>query len=189
MFVIIDTKCEIPDFVSFEEIQKVSKEITSVNGDHNKGHLFYKDIKFNCNGTITHVIIGAKNISVEQSSEPPKLQIWRCNNNNSEYYSPSGPFIPLHYHNATENISTEYVRWYNLSEPLAVQEGDLFGIYQPKDTTADSVIYYQRYSGPIHYQYNNNSKSDYNVYHLVSVIFGMLQIVYGHNYIIILFLL
>ncbi len=151
MFTVEDTNCG-KGFGSFEDIQKKSKLITKVNGDYNKGHVFYKDIKFNCNGVITHVIIGSNPTNQQHPSNPPKLQIWRIDNNANDY-SPTGPSVLLYYNISTPDVSTKYLRWYNLSEPLFVQKGDVFGIYQPPDSDdPDSVIYYKRYSGPIHYQ-------------------------------------
>lgn len=142
-------------------------------GDNFGVHRFYKDIGFNCNGAITKVVIGARN-NPGQSSNPPAIQIWR---NNGSGYTPSGPFIPLPYNDASiaSDISTEYLRWYNLSDPVLVSEGDVLGVYHYQPTSsADSIIYYQWYNGPANFYTSDsvNSPTGYNLYPLVSVVFG-----------------
>ena len=104
---------------------------------------FYKDIKVTCDGFVTHVIIGTKD-NPGESSNPPEVRFWRSNNDD---YTQFGSAIKLYYNNATEDVSSEYLRWYNLSTPVPVQKGDVLGIYhfQPINE-ADSIIYYQEYT-------------------------------------------
>ena len=145
--------------------------ITTVNSSYEADfgtEILYKDIKFTCDGIITHVIIGTKD-NPGQSSNPPEVRFWRSSN---DVYTQSGSSIKLYYNNATENVSTDYLRWYNLSIPLPVTQGDILGIYHHQPTTeADCVIYYQQYSGPLNYN-SSSEETGYNFYPLVSVVFG-----------------
>ena len=145
--------------------------ITTVDGSYlssSEPDRFYKDIQFTCDGNVTHVVIGAKN-NIGKSSNPPEVRFWR---NSGDIYTQSESVIKLYYENATEVLSNEFLRWYNLSVPVSVQKGDILGIYQYLPTSeANSVIYYQEYSGPRSYK-TNSELTGYNEYPLVSVIFG-----------------
>ena len=166
-FIIGGTDCS-SGFISYEDIKKQAKYVTLVvDDDEQVENRFYKDIGFNCNGTITNVIVGVKN-NLVQTMNPPEIRIWRSTGNE---YTQSGPSIQLYYDNAAQDVSTEYLRWYNLSEPVPIEAGDVLGIYQPAADVADSVIYYQEYSGPINFN-GNNMPTDSNYYPLVSVKFG-----------------
>ena len=163
-----ENNCSV-GFLSEEDIKAKARMVTTVNDAYLTTFgtdIFYKDIKFTCDGIITHVIIGTKN-NLEQSSNPPEMRFWRSSN---DVYTQSESAIKLYYNNATEDVSSEYLRWYNLSIPVPVQKGDVLGIYhfQPINK-ADSIIYYQQYSGPVNY-YNSSGKIGYNLYPLVSMV-------------------
>ena len=153
-------------FISAQDIQQKSRLVTTVGTSPIGFNAFYKDIKFSCDGVITHVIAA---VAKTQSIYSPEIRIWRSNSDG--FYVQSGPSMRLNYNEGTPDESSQYLRWYNLSEPMPVKQGDLFGIYQPSSDVADSVIYFQRYSGPVNYN-QQNQPLDYNVYDLVSVIFG-----------------
>ena len=68
------------------------------------------------------------------------------------------------------DISTDYLRWYNLSVPVPVQQGDVLGIFNQIDQP-DAIIYHQQYSGPLNY-YSTDVSTGSNEYPLVSVIVG-----------------
>ncbi len=160
-------------FISPEDLQEQARLITDVASTYDQIsglYRYYKDIKFSCNGSITHVVIGTKD-STTVGSNPPEIQIWRSTNNDAGY-TQSGPSIQLSYNNAIQDVSTEYLRWYNLSEPVSVLQGDIIGVYQPTNE-ADNILYYQVYNGPNNYD-GSGQLTGYNLYPLVSVVFGKL---------------
>ena len=69
------------------------------------------------------------------------------------------------------------------SIPVPVQKGDVLGIYhfQPINE-ADSIIYYQEYSGPINYR-SNSKKTGYNVYPLVFCSVSWVNVQYAKKWI------
>ncbi len=149
-----------------------ARYITTVGGVYSSDlgtNRLYEDIGFTCNGYITGVVVGAED-NTASTTNPPEIRIWRTNGNGG--YAQTGPVIPLYYNDATSDLSTQYLRWYNLSEPVSVLDGDILGIYHYQPTSgADSIIYYQRFSGPVNY-YASNSVTGFNVYPLVSVVVG-----------------
>ena len=80
------------------------------------------DINFTCNGTITRWIVGAE---WEGDNTPAytELQIWRMSSNN-EYIKIAGTNIIV----GSENVSEVY----EIENQLTIQEGDIFGYFQPK---------------------------------------------------------
>ena len=163
-----DQSC-ISEFISADEIRTEAKKITLVDDEYSGTERLYKDIKFTCEGYITHVIIGTMNLP--SNSNPPEIRLWRSNVDNTGYEQ-TGQSMQLAYDDATQDVSTPYLRWYNLSSPIPVQQGDFLGIYNflPKDE-ADCLIYYQKYNGPINY-FPNSSETGNNHYPLLSVFFG-----------------
>ena len=173
IYFFIDKSDCLSGFISSKDIEQQVRFITRVDNRYNNNfgvNLFYKDIGFSCNGSITGVVVGAED-NAASTTNPPEIRIWRSNCNGG--YNQTGPVIPLYYNNATSDLSTQYLRWYNLSEPVSVLDGDILGIYHYQPTSeADSIIYYQRFNGPANYHANNNMPTGFNMYPLVSVIFG-----------------
>ncbi len=149
-----------------------ARYITTVGGVYSSDfgtNRLYEDIRFSCNGSITEVVVGAED-NAASTTNPPEIRIWRSNGNGG--YNQTGPVIPLYYNDVTSDLSTQYLRWYNLSEPVSVLDGDILGIYHYQPTSgADSIIYYQGYSGPVNY-HASNSDTGFNFYPLVSVVVG-----------------
>ena len=126
---------------------------------------YFPDIGFTCNGNITHIIIGAQD---QNRVELSQIRFWRLLDGRE--YEQTGSSYSLVYNDANDP-STTNLRWYNLSQPLQVQNGDVLGIYQPMEMESDLTIYYQKESGPPNYD-NNGTLNNFNDYPLVSVIFG-----------------
>ena len=126
---------------------------------------FFPDIGFTCNGNITHIIIGAEDQNGIQLSQ---IRFWRLSDGGE--YEQTGPSYSLVYNDANDT-STTNLRWYNLSQPIQVQNGDVLGIFQPIEMDSDLILYYQLNSGPSNY-YGNGIMNNQNNYPLVSVIFG-----------------
>ena len=154
----------ISGFMTSDEIKIQAREITEVKEYSNKER-YFPDIGFTCNGNITHIIIGAED---RDKTQLPQIYFWRLSDEGQ--YEQTGSFYSLVYNDANDP-STTNLRWYNLSQPIQVQNGDVLGIYQPRKMNSDLTIYYQKESGPPNYD-NNGILNNINDYPLVSVIFG-----------------
>ena len=141
-------------------------------GGYNSTERFFPDIGFTCNGNITHIIIGAED---ENGTQFPQICFWR--KSNGELYKQTGINYSL-VHNNTNDPSTTNLRWYNLSQPIQVQNGDVLGIHQPREMDSDLTLYFQEVSGPPNYESNGNTSDGENRYPLVSVIFGRCLVIY-----------
>ena len=164
MLYLLDSPQCISGFISSVEIKIQAREITRVRG-YSNDERFFPDIGFTCNGNITHIIIGAQD---DDGIEFSQIRFWRLSDEGE--YEQTGSSYSLVYNNANDP-STTNLRWYNLSQPIQVQNGDVLGIYQPYFLDSDLILYYQENSGPLNHDENGNIEYD-NDYPLVSVIFG-----------------
>ena len=113
---------------------------------------------------MTHIIIGAED---DDGTQLPQIRFWRLSDGGE--YEQTGSSYSLVYIDANDP-STTNLRWYNLSQPIQVQNGDVLGISQPYYRNSDLRLYYQKNSGPPNYDEDGN-KDDDNNYPLVTVIF------------------
>ena len=148
-----------------------AREITRLSENGNTER-FFPDIGFTCNGNITHIIIGAEN---NARMELPQIRFWRLSDEGE--YEQTGSSYSLVYSDANYP-STTNLRWYNLSQPIQVENGDVLGIYQPMEMRSDMVLYFQQVSGPPNYESNGNINRRQNRYPLVSVILGKCLVIY-----------
>ena len=167
MLYLLDSPQCISGFISSDEIKIQAREITRVRGYRND-EIFFPDIGFTCNGNITHIIIGAEDDDEDDDDGTllPQIRFWRLSDGGE--YEQTGSSYSLLYNDANDP-STTNLRWYNLSQPIQVQNEDVLGIYQPRK--GDLILYYQENSGPPNYDENGNIEYG-NDYPLVSVIFG-----------------
>ena len=175
MLYLLDSPQCISGFISSDEIKIQAREITRVRG-YSDDERFFPDIGFTCNGNITHIIIGAED---QNESELPQIRFWRLSDEGE--YAQTGSSYSLVYDDANDP-STTNLRWYNLSQPIQVQNGDVLGIYQPRAMMMKSMmvesdlrLYYQENSGPPNYDMNGDRENDYP---LVSVVFGRCLVIY-----------
>ncbi len=166
-----NTDC-LSGFISPADLQVQARYVTTVHGTYSSvfgTNRLYEDIGFTCNGYITGIVVGAED-NAASTTNPPEIRIYRSNGIGG--YAQTGPVIPLYYNDATSDLSTQYLKWYNLSEPVSVLDGDILGIYHYQPTSgADSIIYYQKYSGPVNY-YASMSVTGFNFYPLISIVAG-----------------
>ena len=162
---VLDSPQCISGFISSDEIKIQARGITRVFGYNNNIQRFFPDIGFTCNGNITHIIIGAEN---QKGTKLPQIRFWRLSEEGE--YEQTGTNYSLVYNDANDP-STTNLRWYNLSQPIQVQNGDTLGIYQPGKMNSDLTLNFQVNSGPPNYNVNGNLINQ-NRYPLVSVIFG-----------------
>ena len=161
---ILDSSQCISGFISSDEIKIQAREITRVSG-YNDNEKYFPDIGFTCNGNITHIIIGAQD---QDGTQLPQIRFWRLLDEGE--YEQTGSFYSFVYNDANDP-STTNLRWYNLSQPIQVQNGYVLGLYQPTKMESDLTVYYQKESGPPNYD-NNGILNNFIDYPLVSVIFG-----------------
>ena len=161
MLYLLDSLQCISGFMSSDEIKIQAREITRVRG-YDDVQRFFADIGFTCNGKITHIIIGAED---DDGTLLPQIGFWRLSEGRE--YEQTGTNYSLVYNDANDP-STTNLRWYNLSQPIQVQNGDVLGIYQPMEMDSDLILYHQENNGPPNYESNGNIID----YPLVSVIFG-----------------
>ena len=102
------------------------------------------DWNFTCNGTITSFLMGAdiRHVDVNDGRAwYPEVQIWRRLNSSSltrEYYLESSEEIRLN----AGCFSPSGVLQYHLNNPFNFQAGDIFGVYQPEESSSVVRIYY-----------------------------------------------
>ena len=91
-------------FISKNQIKMEAQKITVVDDEYSSNETLFKDIKFNCDGYITHVIIGTKNLFSTLNS--PEIRLRRRKNGTG--YEQTGQSMQLAYDNATQDVSTPY---------------------------------------------------------------------------------
>ena len=138
------------NFLSRSALRQGALEINinDVKRRDNQQRLF-PDITFTCNGSITKWIVGGTTDNRE--SLEPELQIWR--NTGGTNYTKVG-FSLLPFSTLVSNVAE-----YTLSTPLEFQEGDILGVYQPKEGDSALVVYYQERDGPLNYEEGSNPLS------------------------------
>ena len=175
MLYLLDYPQCISGFISSNEIKIQAREITRVSR-YNNDERFFPDIGFTCNGNITHIIIGAED---QNGIEFSQIRFWKLSDGGE--YEQTGTNYSLVYNDANDT-STTNLRWYNLSQPIQVQNGDVLGINQPMESSSDLILYYQQNNGPPNYDMNGIEHDRENDYPLVSVILGRcLHVLYNHN--------
>ena len=102
-----------------------------------KRQVLIPDSNFSCNGFITKWIFGAK----WEGKMPAhtELQIWRRNSTTENTYTKvNGTIIMVN----TKNNSKVYE--YMLEAPLAFQEGDILGYFQPENKKSELDLYLEK---------------------------------------------
>ena len=132
----------------FPSLFHINKVADKEPGTKDKRQVLIPDINFSCNGSVTRWIFGAK----WEGNTPAhtELQIWRRNSaTENTYRKVNGTIIMVN----TKNDSEVYV----LETPLAFQEGDILGYFQPKKGKSELDLYLEK-SGQIttHYMMVGN---------------------------------
>ena len=147
--IFVDSPCT-GNFLSHSALRQgaLNVNINDVRRRDNQQRLF-PDITFTCNGSITKWIVG---VGTENSDSLPELQIWQ-NIGKKSYTKAKFSLIP------SNAIFNNNVAEYTLSTPLEFQEGDILGVYQPRQQNSALVVYYQERDGPVNYEEGDNSLS------------------------------
>ena len=137
----IDSPSCTGNFLSRSALKQgaVNVNINNVRRRDQQQRLF-PDITFTCNGSITKWIVGAE---TDNGDALPELQIWR-NTGGSHYAKASFSIL------SSSTPDSNNIIEYNLNTPLELQEGDILGVYQPRDSAL--VVYYQERDGPLNFQ-------------------------------------
>ena len=104
-------------------------------------------IAFRCNGSITKWIVAARWRNGEDRNNFPELQIWRATAITGRYCKISASTLTA----TTNNANSVYE--HTPSSPLAFQEGDILGIFQPSRAASRLRVYYVDNVGPPNYYY------------------------------------
>ena len=110
------------------------------------------DIQFTCNGTITKWIIGGM-VGKEREMNSLELQTWRSNAS----YGVTLVRKISSFVNKFNATSDRNVYEYIPNPPIEVQEGDILGIFQPKQSVL--TMYVQAQGGPLNYGTSNTASS------------------------------
>ena len=104
----------------------------------------FPDMHFSCSGLLTKWIIGGEQRS--NKTPHPELQLWRTTGEGS--YNKTGISLISTLPSITSHTNVyEYI----LDPPLEFQEGDIFGLYKPKESESLLNIFLQENSGPFAY--------------------------------------
>ena len=120
--------------------------------DRDETQRIFPDIRFSCSsGSVTKWILVLE--AGDGSMEYPQLQIWREEGSGS--YQRVG-YTDINY--PSSSITDKYaVVEYSLTTPLAFQEGDILGAYQPR--RSDVVMQFQDKGLLVSYRYDMQNKS------------------------------
>ena len=133
------------------------------------------EIKFTCSVTLTSWIFVAEDRG--GGTEYPALQVWRPQSEDGAQYTKIYEIANPPNSTGDRNVYKYFVR-----PALAVQAGDILGIYQPSKSRSRYSIIYQEGGGPVNYRRDRlnaspdvfdlnqkNVKSDQSDYPLVGV--------------------
>lgn len=109
----------------------------------------FPDIRFTCNGLISKWIVGA-GIVGNSSTSLTELQIWRRDSiKENRFTKVNYSVLPLTMQAVGSNTN---VFEYTPNPPLEFQEGDILGVYQPRQQDSQLAVYYQENDGPENYR-------------------------------------
>ena len=111
-------------------------------------------IHFTCTGMLTKWIIGAQR-TLTQTTNHLQLQIWRQRRRTNHRYDRID-FSDLTDLNATDDLN---VYEYTPNPPLQFQADDLLGLFLPRRTETQVVVYLQEDGGPQSYRRSNRNSA------------------------------
>ena len=146
LFSLLDAANSCIDDQQFFSEQAVRSQALMINQikQRDSTQRIFPDIRFSCSGLLTKWIIGGE---PHNSNKPlPELQIWR-KTDETNYFKTSFSLI-----STLPNVTSEVnVYEYIVDPPLEFQEGDVFGLYKPKEKDSVLNIFLQENSGPFAY--------------------------------------
>ena len=109
---------------------------------------------FNCSGTMTGLLlVGTIMEKTDVRDKYPEIQIWR-NTHSNTYIRQGREKIKL----SPGDFSPDGVLQYNLTTPIPFENGDLLGVYQPRQQNSVVRVYYDS-SASINYRVSRSNQS------------------------------
>jgi len=105
---------------------------------HQRQQCIIPGIHFTCTGMLTKWIVGAQR-TLTRATNHLQLQIWRRRSPTSNTFDRT-KFSDLTDLNATDDLN---VYEYTPNPPLQFRANDLLGLFQPRRTDTQAVVYYQ----------------------------------------------
>lgn len=110
----------------------------------------FPDMNFSCMGLLTKWIIGGE--PGIPKNPVPELQLWRRANGTNYFKTGVSRISSIPNSSPHKNVY-EYV----LDPPLEFQNGDVFGLYKPRENESVLNIFLQEKSGPFAYGQENGT--------------------------------
>ena len=124
-------------FIELDLLRRRADQLVSTGGNLDNQFSFLPDDGFNCNGTMTGLLLVAGIRTGGQRSQYPEIQIWRDIGGNM-YTKQGSQEIILD----DGDFSPDGVLLYNLTTPISFQSGDVLGFYQPRQQNSIVRVYY-----------------------------------------------
>ena len=140
-------------FLTVSELRHQTLQV-NINGvaSRPRQQRLFPAIQFTCSGFVTKWVVGAHakdSIATDHELHMPEIQIWRRVERN-DYTKIGSTVLSTEATQPTANVFEYAV------SPLMFQEGDILGVYQPREEDSQLVIYYQENSGPLNYRQSGN---------------------------------
>lgn len=150
-----------------------SRAITDVSRIKDNTYLYFLGLTLTCSGKVTHVLVGARNLSSVRG-QVPFIQL------RGYSYEQVSLDINISVSHAVEVSNNLYM--INLTKLVPVEKGDHLWLHQPTSSESNFLLYQQELNGPNNYV--PFSRLDINNYPLVSFIVGKkhLEILLLHFY-------
>ena len=129
-------------FMNLDRLRELGQVTGGTLGNRDQQQRIIPSIVFRCNGSITKWIVGAKWEDGGGRNYFPELQIWRATAITGQYRKISASTLTA----TAENANRVYE--YTPTSPLAFQEGDILGIFQPSRAASRLRVYYIDNVGP-----------------------------------------
>ena len=146
----LDGAC-VSSSINATVIKKNALLIHDVRLPTDRRQYIYPEMRFSCNGSVTKWIYGAVDQN-RSTGDLLELQIWRQTGPNS--YNKQGSSLVT----ANISIAPNVYEYYPVT-PLEFQEGDIFSVHKPLDSSSKLWLYEQIVSRPLNLCINYNVDS------------------------------
>ena len=157
--VCIDSRgCEC-GFMSVERM-RILLELDAVNQkiSYPQRQQITPDMRFTCDGWITKWIIGARMAS---GSVYPEIQVWRNISNIYQKINGTSIVIP--------DMSGSQRYEFNNFDPIAIQAGDILGVFLPPATSSRLTLLSENTTSPTNYYLTTNSTDSESPYDTIDL--------------------
>ena len=149
-YIHLATSCISQQFLTERTLRSQALMISQIKRRDSTQRIF-PSMYFSCNGLLTKWIIGGE---PGKTKDPlPELQLWRTNDG-TNYFKTTFTLI----HTLPKITSHTNVYEYILNPPLEFHEGDIFGLFKPRENESVLNTFLQENSGPLAYGQENGAK-------------------------------